>query len=138
MVVSMAAFSVEDSCLKMAAQTLPIGQILMLFGIGALFFTGIAKLNNQSLFPKEVLSKPMRMHVLFEITGRLFYMLAIALTPLSSATVILQATPVVVVAGAALVLDSGLIVIADLFILCQSKQMKTSSQASIGSHIFRS
>ena len=138
MVVSMAAFSVEDSCLKMAAQTLPIGQILMLFWIGALFFTGIAKLNNQSLFPKEVLSKPMRMHVLFEITGRLFYMLAIALTPLSSATVILQATPVVVVAGAALVLDSGLIVIAGLFILCQSKQMKTSSQASIGSHIFRS
>jgi hypothetical protein len=106
--------------------------------LGALFFNGIAKLNNQSLFPKEVLSKPMRMHVLFEITGRLFYMLAITLTPLSSATVILQATLVVVVAGAALVLDSGFIVIAGLFILWQSKQMKTSTQASIGSHIFRS
>jgi len=98
-------------------------------GLGALFFNGIAKLNNQSLFPKEVLSKPMRMHVLFEITGRLFYMLAITLTPLSSATVILQATLGVVVAGAALVLDSGFIVIAGLFILCQSKQMKTSIQA---------
>ena len=80
----------------------------------------------------------MRMHVLFEITGRLFYMLAITLTPLSSATVILQATLVVVVAGTALVLDSGFIVIAGLFILWQSKQMKTSTQASIGSHIFRS
>jgi hypothetical protein len=100
--------------------------------LGALFFTGITKLNNQSLFPKEVLSKPMRMHVLFEITGRLFYMLAITLTPLSSATVILQATLLVVVAGAALVLDSGFIVIAGLFILWQSKQMKTSIQASIG------
>ena len=100
-----------------------------LWGWGRYFFTGIAKLNNQSLFPKEVLSKPMRMHVLFEITGRLFYMLAITLTPLSSATVILQATLVVVVAGAALVLDSGFIVIAGLFILWQSKQMKTSIQA---------
>lgn len=40
--------------------------------------------------------------VLFEVFGRLFYVLAIALTPLSSATVILQATPLVVVAGAAL------------------------------------
>jgi hypothetical protein len=108
------------------------------WGWGRYFFTGIAKLNNQSLFPKEVLSKPMRMHVLFEITGPLFYMLAITLTPLSSATVILQATLVVVVAGAALVLDSGFIVIAGLFILWQSKQMKTSTQASIGSHIFRS
>tara|TARA_B110000211_G_scaffold124405_1_gene143367 strand:+ start:639 stop:1532 length:894 start_codon:yes stop_codon:yes gene_type:complete len=104
MVVSMAAFSVEDSFLKMASQTLPIGQILMLFGVGgAVFFTGFAKLYNQPLFPKEVLSKPMRIRVIFEITGRLFYMLAIALTPLSSATVILQATPVIVVAGAALV-----------------------------------
>jgi drug/metabolite transporter (DMT)-like permease len=33
----------------------------------------------------------------------LFYVLAITLTPLSSATVILQATPIVVVAGAALI-----------------------------------
>lgn len=45
----------------------------------------------------------MRFRVLFEILGRLFNMLAIALTPLSSATVILQATPIVVVAGAALI-----------------------------------
>jgi drug/metabolite transporter (DMT)-like permease len=38
----------------------------------------------------------------FEVGGRLFYTLAIALTPLSSASAILQATPLVVVAGAAL------------------------------------
>jgi drug/metabolite transporter (DMT)-like permease len=45
----------------------------------------------------------MRIRVVFEIIGRLFYVLAIAVTPLSSATVILQATPLVVVAGAAMV-----------------------------------
>ena len=45
----------------------------------------------------------MQIRVVFEITGRLFYVLAIAFTPLSSATVILQATPLVVVAGAALI-----------------------------------
>ncbi len=39
----------------------------------------------------------------FEITGRLFYVLALALIPLSTATVILQATPLVVVACAALI-----------------------------------
>jgi drug/metabolite transporter (DMT)-like permease len=37
----------------------------------------------------------------FEVFGRLFYVLAIALSTLSSATAILQATPIVVVAGAA-------------------------------------
>ncbi|HEX9857749.1 MAG TPA: DMT family transporter, partial [Paracoccaceae bacterium] len=39
----------------------------------------------------------------FEVLGRLFYTLAIAFTPLSSASAILQATPLVVVAGAALI-----------------------------------
>lgn len=41
--------------------------------------------------------------MVFEIIGRLFYVLAIAVIPLSAATVILQATPLVVVAGATLV-----------------------------------
>jgi drug/metabolite transporter (DMT)-like permease len=39
----------------------------------------------------------------FEITGRLFYSLAVALTPISVASAILQATPLVVVLGAALI-----------------------------------
>ena len=38
-----------------------------------------------------------------ELVGRLFYVLAISLIPLSAATVILQASPLVVVAGAALI-----------------------------------
>lgn len=100
----MAAFAVEDALLKAAANTLPVGQILILFGLGgALVFTLVALLTKDPLFPAEVLSLPMRIRVVFEITGRLFYVLAIALTPLSAATVILQATPLVVVAGAALV-----------------------------------
>ena len=44
----------------------------------------------------------MRIRVFFEIIGRLFYILAFTLTPLSSATVILQAAPLVVVACAAM------------------------------------
>ena len=44
----------------------------------------------------------MRVRVFFEITARLFYTLAISLIPLSAATVIMQATPLVVVIGAAL------------------------------------
>lgn len=104
MVASMAAFAVEDALIKGASQTLPIGQILILFGIGgALVFAGLAVRNREPLFPRAVLSPAMRIRAVFEIVGRLFYVLAIALTPLSAATVILQATPLVVVAGAALV-----------------------------------
>lgn len=104
MIAAMATFAIEDSLLKAAAKTLPIGQILILFGLGgALLFAAIARLNKERLFVPDVLSRPMLIRVLFEITGRLFYVLAIALIPLSAATVILQATPLVVVASAAIV-----------------------------------
>ncbi len=99
----MAAFAVEDALVKAVSATLPIGQILILFGLGgAMVFAGVAYAKSESLFTAGVVSRPMRLRFLFEIIGRLFYFLAVALTPLSSATVILQATPIVVVAGASI------------------------------------
>lgn len=104
MVAAMAVFAIEDAFIKAASVMLPVGQILVIFGMGgALIFAGLARLNAQPLFVKDVVSRPMRFRILFEIVGRLFYVLAIAVIPLSAATVILQATPLVVVAGAALV-----------------------------------
>lgn len=102
MVCAMAAFAVEDACIKAAGATLPIGQILVIFGLGgALVFAGLALAGGERLISRDALSRPMRVRMGFEIAGRLFYTLAIILAPLSSATVILQATPIVVVAGAA-------------------------------------
>ncbi len=100
----MAMFTIEDVLLKSISATVPIAQVLIWFGLaGAIAFACGAKLNQQRLFSRDVLSRPMLLRFAFEIVGRLFYVLAIALTPLSAATVILQATPVFVVAGAALV-----------------------------------
>ncbi|MBU0779087.1 MAG: DMT family transporter [Alphaproteobacteria bacterium] len=104
MVLAMALFAVEDAFIKTAALTLPIGQVLILFGLGgACVFAALLRLNRMALFVPDVLSRPMRIRAVFEVTGRLFYVLAIAMIPLSAATVILQATPLVVVAGAAIV-----------------------------------
>lgn len=104
MISAMAFFAIEDAFIKAVATTIPIGQILILFGAGgAITFAALARLNNEPVFIADVLSRPMRIRVVFEITGRLFYGLAIAMIPLSAATVILQATPLVVVAGAAVI-----------------------------------
>ena len=104
MIAAMALFALEDALIKAASAVLPIWQVLALFGAGgAVIFAVVAVLRGTRLFQADVLSRPMKVRVVFEILGRLFYVLAIALTPLSSATVILQATPLVVVAGAALV-----------------------------------
>ena len=104
MVAAMAGFAVEDALLKAVSASMPKAQVLVLFGLGgALLFGALARVAAMPLLSPDVLSRPMRVRVVFEVAGRLFYLLAIALTPLSSATAILQATPVVVVAGAALV-----------------------------------
>lgn len=104
MIAAMALFSLEDALIKAASAAIPIWQVLVLFGAGgAVIYSVVAMLRSTRLFQPDVLSRPMKVRVVFEILGRLFYVLAIALTPLSSATVILQATPLVVVAGAALV-----------------------------------
>lgn len=104
MISAMAAFAVEDVLIKATSKALPVGQVLILFGLGgALVFACVAMWQKLPLLTADVVSTPMQFRMVFEIVGRLFYVLAIAFIPLSAATVILQATPLVVVAGAALV-----------------------------------
>lgn len=103
MIAAMALFALEDAFLKAAAATLPISQVIVLFGLGGAFVFGtLALTKGERLYTPDAVAPIMRIRACFEIFGRLFYFLAIALTPLSAATVILQATPIVVVASAAL------------------------------------
>jgi drug/metabolite transporter (DMT)-like permease len=104
MTASMAGFAVEDVFVKAAAHSLPLGQVLLTIGIvGMLIFTAMAVRQGEAMLPAAFLSRPMLIRSAFEVTGRLFYGLAITLTALSTTSAILQATPLVVVAGAALV-----------------------------------
>ncbi len=99
----MAGFAVEDMFLKAAGGTLPVAQVMITFGAGGvLVFAALARALRDPVFPRAAFGRTMMIRNVFEVTGRLFYTLAIVLTPLSSATAILQATPIVVVAGAAL------------------------------------
>lgn len=103
MVAAMAGFAVEDMFLKSVTAHIPLGQALLIFGLsGAAFFAILTKRAGEALLHPALLSRPLLIRSSFEVTGRLFYSLAIALTPLSTASAILQATPLVVVAGAAL------------------------------------
>lgn len=102
MMAAMITFAVEDALVKAVSETHPVGQVLILFGFGgAILFAIVARSQGQSLLNRDVLSKTMYIRVVFEVVGRLFYVLALALTPLSSTTAILQATPLIVVLGAA-------------------------------------
>lgn len=104
MTLSMAAFAVEDMSVKAAAQRIPVGEVVLLFGLlGLAVFAGLAVAQGEPPLPRAFLGRTMILRSVFEVAGRLFYALALALIPLSAASAILQATPLVVVAGAALV-----------------------------------
>lgn len=99
---SMAGFAVEDAFLKAAAAQLPLGQIMALMGVtGALVFAALARAQGAPALPRTLFRRTMLVRSAFELVGRLFYGLAVALTPISTASAILQATPLVVVLGAA-------------------------------------
>lgn len=101
MTLAMGFFAIEDMALKAAAREIPIGQAVLMFGLaGLLVFVLWTKREGSRVFHPAVLSRAMIVRSVCEIGGRLFFALAIALTPLSSASAILQATPLVVAIGA--------------------------------------
>ena len=107
MVASMAAFAVEDALFKSVTVTLPPGQGTLLFGLtGLFFFAAWSRLAGEPALVGEMLRPRLLVRSSFEIGGRLFFALALAYAPLATTSAILQATPLVVIAGASLVLGT--------------------------------
>jgi drug/metabolite transporter (DMT)-like permease len=105
MVVSMVLFAAEDAFIKLAAGHLPVGQVILLIGVAGLVIYGLAAARaRQSLFQPLAFSTPVMLRSLFELIGSCGMIMALALIPLSTMSAILQAAPVVMTAGAALVL----------------------------------
>lgn len=102
MVLSMGAFALEDALLKHAFESLPRGFAFTLFAlIGMLCCLALSARQGERLFPAEFVSRGLMLRSGIEIGGRLFYTLSIAFVSLSLTSVILQAAPLVVTLGAA-------------------------------------
>ncbi|SDR24667.1 Permease of the drug/metabolite transporter (DMT) superfamily [Pseudovibrio sp. Tun.PSC04-5.I4] len=105
MVLAMLGFAIEDALLKSATTIVPVGQTLMLFGIGGtLGFLILTWRRGEKALVRAALTPTLLTRAVFEITGRLFFLLSLALSTLSSTSAILQATPLAVTLGAALFL----------------------------------
>lgn len=108
MVLGMAGFAAEDMFIKLAAGKLPVGEILMVLGlVGALIFATYARLNGTSVISKGFFHPAVVLRNLSEMLGGLCFVMALSLIPLATATTILQATPLLVTMGAALVLGEA-------------------------------
>ena len=108
MLAAMAMFAVEDAFIKSLSSGMGTGQILVILGIGGFaIFAFIAKQQGARVFSRDLLLGPVLLRNFGEIMGTSGYVLAVVLTPLSSASAILQATPLAVALGAALFLGQA-------------------------------
>jgi drug/metabolite transporter (DMT)-like permease len=103
--LSMAAFAAEDALIKLASGDLPAGQILLMIGlIGAPVFAVWGRLQGHRILSRQVLDGILWFRNSCEVIGTLGFVTALTLIPLSTASAILQAAPIVVTAGAAIFL----------------------------------
>ena len=103
MVMAMAGFAAEDLFVKMLARDLPVGQLLMMLGAGGCaVFAIAAKAQGTRLVSPILTSRPVMLRNLGEIIAAISYVTALSLADLSTASAILQATPLAVTLGAAL------------------------------------
>jgi drug/metabolite transporter (DMT)-like permease len=105
MVLAMLGFAIEDSFIKLMGNALPVGQILVMLGTGgSAVFAAVVLAQGRALFERDMLAAPVLIRAVGEIIGTVCFISAIVFTPLSTASAILQATPLVVTLGAALFL----------------------------------
>lgn len=105
MVLAMLGFAVEDMFIKLLADAVSVGQILVMLGVGgAIFFGIVVSVQGHALFRRDMMTGAIAVRAVGEMLGTMCFVSAIVLTPISSASAILQATPLVVTLGAALFL----------------------------------
>ena len=105
MMMSMACFAIEDTFIKLLSARLPATQILFSIGFGgALITLVLAIVLNVNLADKILLNKHVISRTIADLFGALSFTSAMVLIPMSLLASILQATPLFVTLGAAILL----------------------------------
>jgi drug/metabolite transporter (DMT)-like permease len=105
MIATMAGFAVEDVFIKLAAQDIPVGEVLLLLGFGGTAVMAlIVVVRGHRFWAPELASGPFLLRTVCEAAGMMLGMTALAVLPLSLVTAIGQAAPLLATLGAALFL----------------------------------
>ncbi|WP_373352694.1 DMT family transporter [Pseudoroseicyclus sp. CXY001] len=106
MVLSMALFAVEDLFIKLLASAVPPGQLLICLGaIGAPILFVLSRARREPIDWQALRHKSVAWRTLGEAFGTFGYILALSLAPLALASAMLQAVPLAVTLGAAVLLS---------------------------------
>jgi drug/metabolite transporter (DMT)-like permease len=109
MVFSMFCFAVEDALIKLLANAIPVGQIVSIICFGGLLtFMTWAVIKSDRLWQSAYLDKRVVMRSLCDVAGSMMFVTSLTLIPLTTASAVIQATPLVVAMGAAVFLGQGI------------------------------
>lgn len=105
MLFAMFCFAVEDALIKLVADVIPVGQILSLICLGGLIaFLGWSYAKGDRLWQPAYLDKKVMLRSLCDVAGSVLFVTSLTLIPLTTASAVIQATPLVVAMGAAVFL----------------------------------
>lgn len=102
-IMAMAAFTIEDMFIKQLSGTLPVGQILMILGVGSsVIFASLAIAKGQNIFAPAAWRRASIIRALAEAIAAMGFTTALSLVDISVVAAVFQATPLAITMGAAL------------------------------------
>ena len=108
MTLAMAAFAIEDALVKNLTGGMAPGQIIAVIGAGGtLILAAWLKSRGVPLFLPELRERAPMIRLGFEVFGTACYTSSLALIPLTTASAVIQATPLVVALGGAVFLGQA-------------------------------
>jgi len=107
MILAMGLFSLEDAVIKLLTDQISPGQVLLIVGIGGLLaFAVWMAVTGRRIWVPEFLAHDVLARSACEMFGGMAFVTALSLIPLTTASAVIQATPLVVASGAALFLGN--------------------------------
>lgn len=105
MAIAMAGFTANDAITKLVATSMNMGQVMLLRGMFAVLMIALLAWHRGALLPLRTVLRPMvALRVMAEVGATVTFLVALAHLPLANISAILQALPLAVTMGAALVL----------------------------------
>ena len=105
MIAAMGCFTLADLLIKIASRTLPVGQIMIMLGIGSsLVFWGLMRLKRDPIYFTPLRQPAVMLRNVGDFAGALGMCLALAYVPISTIGAVLQTVPLMITAAAAVFL----------------------------------
>ena len=105
MIIAMGCLTLTDMLIKIASQTLPIGQVMVIYGVGALaVFWALLRIKGETIQLSPLTNPAIIWRNIGDLIAMNSMFLALVYVPLSTIGAVIQAVPLLVTAAAALFL----------------------------------